>query len=208
MTARMLVSGWLTTALLGCTPASDTPETNRDAATRPVDTAAATTGGAAGGDEAKIRDAVSAAPASISGNATVMDWPAGEGEQMRQLRPGSNDWLCFPSSPAAVTAAGQDPMCFPKTMQGWAEAWMTKKQPKLTRMDIAYMLRGDAGVSNTDPFATAPAPDNSWVKSGPHVMVMVPNPKELDALPTDPAGGGPWVMWKGTPYAHLMVPVQ
>jgi hypothetical protein len=29
----------------------------------------------------------------------------------------------------------------------------------------------------------------------------------LDAFPTDPKSGGPWVMWKGTPYAHLMVPV-
>ena len=25
-------------------------------------------------------------------------------------------------------------------------------------------------------------------------------------LPTDPHSGGPWVMWRGTPYAHLMVP--
>jgi len=30
----------------------------------------------------------------------------------------------------------------------------------------------------------------------------------LDAFSTDPKNGGPWVMWKGTPYAHLMVPVS
>ena len=30
----------------------------------------------------------------------------------------------------------------------------------------------------------------------------------LDALPTDPNNGGPWVMWKGTKYAHIMVPVK
>jgi hypothetical protein len=24
--------------------------------------------------------------------------------------------------------------------------------------------------------------------------------------PTDWTKGGPWVMWKGTPYAHIMVP--
>ena len=24
----------------------------------------------------------------------------------------------------------------------------------------------------------------------------------------DPKSGGPWVMWKGTPYAHLMVRVS
>ena len=29
----------------------------------------------------------------------------------------------------------------------------------------------------------------------------------LDAFPTDPQAGGPYVMWKGTPYAHIMVPI-
>ena len=208
MTARTLLSAWLAVPLLSCSPASNRPEAREEAATPPAETAAAAATGAATDDAGKVGEAVSAAPASIGANATVMDWPAKEGEKMRELRAGSNDWLCFPSSPAAVTAAGQDPMCFPKAMQGWAEAWMTKKPPKLARMSIAYMLQGDAGASNTDPFATAPAADNAWVTSGPHVMVVVPNPKDLNALPSDPAGGGPWVMWKGTPYAHLMVPVR
>ena len=68
------------------------------------------------------------------------------------------------------------------------------------------MLRGDRGASNTDPFATGPTADNHWVKTGPHIMVLVPNTAQLDAFPTDPTNGGPWVMWKGTKYAHLMVP--
>ena len=38
-------------------------------------------------------------------------------------------------------------------------------------------------------------------------MVLVPNPAELDGVSTDPYGGGPFVMWKGTPYVHIMVPV-
>ena len=29
----------------------------------------------------------------------------------------------------------------------------------------------------------------------------------LDTLPTAPNYGGPYVMWKGKPYAHIMVPV-
>jgi hypothetical protein len=37
-------------------------------------------------------------------------------------------------------------------------------------------------------------------------MVIVPDPAQLDALPTDPQNGGPWVMWKGTKYAHIMMP--
>jgi hypothetical protein len=36
--------------------------------------------------------------------------------------------------------------------------------------------------------------------------VLTSDPKLLESLPTDPYSGGPWVMWKGTPYAHIMVP--
>jgi hypothetical protein len=50
-------------------------------------------------------------------------------------------------------------------------------------------------------------PAHEWVVSPAHVMVLYTEPKMLDAYPTDPKNGGLWVMWKGTPYAHLMVPV-
>ncbi len=38
-------------------------------------------------------------------------------------------------------------------------------------------------------------------------MLLVPDAASLDAIPTDHHSGGPFVMWKGTPYAHVMVPV-
>jgi len=36
---------------------------------------------------------------------------------------------------------------------------------------------------------------------------LVAEPAQLDSLPTDPNSGSAYVMWKGTPYAHVMVPV-
>ncbi len=39
-------------------------------------------------------------------------------------------------------------------------------------------------------------------------MILVPDPALLDGISTDPWNGGPYVMWKGTPYAHIMVPVD
>ncbi|CAN5783093.1 hypothetical protein BH23GEM9_BH23GEM9_28980 [soil metagenome] len=39
----------------------------------------------------------------------------------------------------------------------------------------------------------------AWVRSGPHLMLIVPDPAELEGFPTDPENGGPWVMWKGAP---------
>ena len=41
-------------------------------------------------DAQKITNAMSAAPASISKNATIMDWPEAAGGQPRQLRAGTN----------------------------------------------------------------------------------------------------------------------
>jgi hypothetical protein len=138
-----------------------------------------------------------------------MDWPATEGGKFIQLRAGKNGWVCYPSSPAATTAVGQDPMCLDAEFQKWAGAWMTKKPPKLTGVGVGYMLQGDRGASITDPFAmsgTANAKD--WVVAGPHIMVTTPNTASLNSLPGVPTGGVPWVMWKGTPYAHIMVPVK
>jgi hypothetical protein len=159
-------------------------------------------------DAQKITNAMSAAPASISKNATIMDWPEAASGQPRQLRAGTNGWVCYPTTPTAMgTASGEDPMCLDKAWQGWAAAWMSKGTPPAGGSGIAYMLKGDKGASNTDPFATGPAPNNNWVVTPAHVMVLFADAKTLDMYPTDPKSGGPWVMWKGMPYAHLMVPV-
>jgi hypothetical protein len=162
---------------------------------------------AADSPEGKIASARSAAPKEISSAATIMDWPAMEGGEMKELRAGTNGWVCYPTTPATAGAAGDDPMCLDKEFQGWATSWMSKKTPQIKSVGVAYMLKGDKGASNTDPYATAETADNQWVKSGPHIMFITPNPALIAAIPTDPKTGGPFVMWKGTPYAHVMVPV-
>ena len=99
-------------------------------------------------------------------------------------------------------------MCLDAEFQKWAGAWMTKKSPKLTGVGVAYMLQGDRGASVADPFAKSAADVKDWVVAGPHIMVTTPNTASLAALPGVPTGGIPWVMWKGTPYAHIMVTVK
>ncbi len=148
----------------------------------------------------KIALAMSAGPMEIAKNATIVDMTDMSGGQMKQLRTGTNGWVCY-----AVVGA---PMCLDKEWQKWAEARMSKGELKIEQTGIAYMLRGDQGASNIDPYATGPSADNQWVVAPPHIMVLYQDPKMLDAFPTDPKSGGPWVMWKGTPYAHVMVPVS
>ena len=156
-------------------------------------------------DQAKIREAMTGGPADISSKATIVEMDEKGG--MKQLRAGTNGWTCMPSTGGVVGAAGADPMCLDKAWMGWAGAYMHKTDPPpVTTMGVGYMLRGDKGASNTDPFATGPTADNHWVVSPSHTMILVPDPKMLDALPTDPHAGGAWVMWKGTKYAHVMVP--
>ena len=149
----------------------------------------------------KIAFAMGAGPAEISRHATIMDMS--DMSKPKQLRAGTNGWVCY-----YMVFWGSDAMCLDKEWQKWAEAWMNKTDLKIETTGIGYMLRGDNGGSNTDPYATGPTADNQWVKSPPHIMVLYADSKMLDAYPTDPKSGGPWVMWKGTPYAHVMVPVS
>jgi hypothetical protein len=62
-------------------------------------------------DEWKIENAVSAGPASITDNATVVDWPLNlkDGHTHgRVLRQGTNGWTCMPDIPGRPQ---HDPMC-------------------------------------------------------------------------------------------------
>jgi hypothetical protein len=145
-----------------------------------------------------IAKATSAAPPDIGKGATVMGMVDGT---MKELRKGTNGWMCM------LDLVG-DSMCLDKEWQAWGDAWMNKKDPpKPKSVGVAYMLKGDKGASNTDPYATKATADNHWVVSGPHIMILPTDTAQLEAYPTDWSQGGPWVMWKGTPYAHVMVPL-
>jgi len=154
--------------------------------------------------EQKIANAMKAAPASVSAAAMIMDWPATEGGQMTMLRAGTNGWTCLPDFPATQ---GDDPMCVDEVWLSFMKAMMSKNPPQIAREGIGYMIASGGGYgSNTDPYATKAAPDNEWGYDPPHVMLLVPDSKALQGLPTTRQSGGPWVMWSTTPYAHVMVP--
>ncbi len=153
----------------------------------------------------KIANAMSAAPSSLSEQATIMDWPATEGGSMVTLRAGTNGWTCLPDFPATQ---GDDPMCVDDQWMSFMNALMTKATPHITRVGVGYMAAPGGGYgSNADPFATKATPDNEWGYDPPHVMLLVPDSSGLTGMPTKRQSGGPWVMWTGTPYAHVMVPL-
>jgi len=152
-----------------------------------------------------IKLALSAAPEAIAKDATIIAMDAEH--KTRTLRQGSGQWTCMPGH---ADPANPDPMCGDKNAMEWASAWIGHKEPPSNKVGFMYMLRGDGGASNTDPYATKEAPGNNWVKTGAHVMIVGSGAKMLDGYPreakADPAK--PYVMWPGTPYEHLMLPVQ
>ena len=152
----------------------------------------------------KIANAIAAAPAGITAKATVYDWPSKEGMAPEVLRTGSNGWNCFPDMPETK---GNDPMCVDEPWMDWLQAYLAKKSPAITRVGVGYMTAPGGGwASNTDPFAMKETADNHWGQHAPHVMIVVPDTKTLAGISTDPKNGGPYVMFPGTPYAHIMAP--
>ncbi len=151
-----------------------------------------------------IGSAETAAPSSIAKGATVMT--VDTDGKIKVLREGKNGWTCMPDSPATP---GRDPMCMDANSLKWATAWMGHKPPPDGAVGVMYMLEGGTDASNTDPYATKPTADNNWVETGPHIMI-VGSKEILAGYPSGPKPetSAPYVMWAGTPYAHLMVPVN
>ena len=156
-------------------------------------------------DKKAIASAMRAAPKKVSAAAAIVAMEA-DG-QMRTLREGSNGFTCMPDNPATP---GPDPMCMDKAAWEWAGAWISHKEPPTGKIGFMYMLAGGTDASNTYPYATKPSVANHWVKTGPHVMIVGAEPGFYDMYPkdADPDTSVPYVMWPGTPYQHLMIPVK
>jgi hypothetical protein len=178
----------------------------------PADSAALAAAGPAPGTlDWKIQTYSSAAPPAIATDATIMDWNDSTKGPTTEIRKGSNGWTCLPTFPPPAggytTATQASPLCGDATAMAWLQGYVTKTKPKNTTLAIAYMLHGDTGVSNTDPYAITQTADNDWVQTGSHVMVLPADANRIKDFPTDHTTGRPYQMWKGTPYAHIMIPV-
>ncbi len=150
--------------------------------------------------EAKIARALSAAPADISANATIMDV---DGTVLRQ---GSNEWVCLPG--VGLIPGDTHPMCNDPVWMNWMAAVASGSEFSTDVVGVSYMLQGDAMVNNDNPMATDPNDGGVWVQDGPHLMMLFPNRDMVANLPRDPFAGGAYVMWADTPLWHVMVPVD
>jgi len=130
MTGLLIMAAWAATA--------QEPKAKSGHETMP-------TSGGGRSDAAKIARAMSAAPPEISRTATIMD--VGADGKMKQLRAGTNAWMCM-TEPNGV------PMCLDKEWQGWADAWINKKDPQIRNVGVAYMLAKPGDVLRITSFAS------------------------------------------------------
>lgn len=165
----------------------------------------AATGAQPGGPltrEALIAEALSAAPLTIARGAAVKNW---DGTTLRQ---GNEDYTCFPTPTESRERGEREPICLDQVWLAWSKAWMNKEPFKAERVGVAYMLSAEATAGSINPFAERLVSDDDLFAKGPHILLLLPDPAQLNAFPSHPRTGGPFVRWKDTPYAHLMVPVE
>jgi hypothetical protein len=152
-----------------------------------------------------IASATSAGPRSVSQGATIVAMEANG--DMRTLRRGTNGFTCMPDDPGSP---GADPMCLDANGMEWLHAWMNKTAPP-DKIGVVFMFVTGSDASNTDPFATAPAAGRRWISTGPHMMIVGgPSVNAMAGYPRtpDPDPTKPYMMWIGTPYEHVMIPIR
>ena len=145
----------------------------------------------------KIQRALSAGPSNITNDATVAEIdPDG---RMKILRQGTNDFTCMPGDPTGI---GMPAMCADKVAMQWnSDFEHHKAKPSTTVPGIEYMLAGATQRSDSDPFDKTGPP----IPIGPHWMILWPFDPKTTGLPTTHKPTGAYIMWAGTPWAHVHI---
>jgi hypothetical protein len=147
--------------------------------------------------KAKIARALSAGPPEIAKSARIVDTDA-QG-MMVVLREGSNGFTCMPGNPRVI---GDPAMCADAASMEWAADFKAHKpKPTNTVPGITYMLAGAAQRSDSDPYDQTSSP----ITVPPHWMIMWPFDPKATGLPTKHRNTGAYIMWAGSPYAHMHI---
>ena len=72
---------------------------------------------------------------------------------------------------------------------------------KIETFNPSYLVTDEEGIAKAKA-------DGEWIESGAHLMLFPADPSTLDGQTNDFNSGAPYVMFAGTEYAHLMIPVE
>jgi len=151
--------------------------------------------------EQLIKLAMKGAPASISKDATIMI-PGADGK-MVEAKKGTNGFTCMPDIDGQ---AKPDPICADAASMQWANDLMGgAEKPTNTVPGIAYMAEGGWHFEKDGKILMKDEPGAKVVQEPPHWMVFWPFDPKASGIPDMPNKLGTYIMFAGTPYAHLMV---
>lgn len=149
----------------------------------------------------QIKLALSAAPPHIAKDAAVLVF--GADGKLKEGRPGTNGFTCIPT---VMNLPDPDPMCMDAAVkQWWGDLMNNAPKPSNTVPGIAYMARGGSHWEKDGRVVMKEEPGAKIVKEPPHWMIMWPFEAKMSMIPSAPNPSGVYVMFDGTPYAHLMV---
>jgi hypothetical protein len=161
----------------------------------------------AGMTHAQVVAAASAGgPASISQNATIA-WVDSAGN-VHEMRSGSNGFTCFVARPDPFRGA----ICADSNALAFFMAMMHGQPapPAMSAPGISYMAQGGTHFEDAqgnilmEHELSTHAAGSRRVQEPPHWMMMW-HFDVASGLPTKRNPSGVYIMFAGTPYAHLMV---
>ena len=151
-------------------------------------------------DHEQVKLALSAAPSHITKDASVMIY--GADGQLTETRKGTNGFICVPT---VMNLPDPDPMCMDAAVHQWMTDLMNHApKPTNTVPGIAYMARGGSHFEKGGQVVMS-GDRAKTVKEPAHWMIMWPFESATTKLPTAPNPSGVYIMFDGTPYAHLMM---
>ena len=162
--------------------------------------------------EWKIWAYSTAAPSFIAENCSVVDVDG------TVLREGTNGWTAMAANPRGMADPENGwknpheamPMVGDAEAMKWAMAFMSGGTPEMESDGWAWMLHGDMGEDNTKQLVLnkEDSAEGKWIESGAHLMLFPKDPASLKGNTTDFNTGAPYIMFEGTGYDHLMIPVE
>jgi hypothetical protein len=147
------------------------------------------------------------APESISRNAAIA-WIDSSGT-LHAIRPGTNGFTCVIVRPDPFAG----PICGDQNAAAWLLAMLrgAAQPPAMSGPGIAYMAAGGSHYEDAqgnvlmEHDLTPHAAGSRRVTEQPHWMLLWPLDPAKSGFPTKENGTGSYVMFAGTPWAHLMV---
>jgi hypothetical protein len=158
-------------------------------------------------DDAAIQKALSAAPARLAKDATVIKWKADF--TYDTLKKGTNDLVCYDRS----GFPGQERNPFSVECTSLGNLPREAQNLKFEAMGAGKQAAIDA--AEKDGTRVKPVYGSVWYhlmgaskeKANPHMTIAVPGATTASTgLPDKPSQTGVWIMNAGTTTAHLMTP--